>query len=446
MAVVLEPKSFWGRAVDDSSVIGGLLATIWVLPMLAAVLTIVTYLTELKLPNWLPGVGQPPAIVGPVVSVLVWVVLGLVYSGFATAASANRSSFGELSMRAAELVSRLANCIELKDDECLYSEARTHSDYLETVLPSGGTRWVTGMGYITAWQRLHRAEETLLLVEDRTTLLADAIHDELRLTGSTMDNADVLMKMLVAAETYLRQHVLGAVVLARAAGAAAPSVIAAPMAAPAPSSGTVQVTTEPEARAAVHEVRRGINEFRDDTWAGLVRARNQLVKTLIVAELPAFLLLELAVLMKAPSAAVLAGVTFFLIGALVGVFNRLNVQAKTDTAVDDYGLATARLIVTPFFSGIAAVIGVALVGMLYSAGLAEVVQPAAAGAATKVAVPTLSQIFNLQAYPIGLIVAAVFGLTPTLVFDRLNKLTEGYKSDIKSTEPSNTAPQKPPDA
>jgi hypothetical protein len=49
-------------------------------------------------------------------------------------------------------------------------------------------------------------------------------------------------------------------------------------------------------------------------------------------------------------------------------------------------------------------------------------------------VPSLSKIFDLGNNLIGLLVAAVFGLTPGLLFDRLQKLTEKYKSDLKSSQ------------
>lgn len=49
-------------------------------------------------------------------------------------------------------------------------------------------------------------------------------------------------------------------------------------------------------------------------------------------------------------------------------------------------------------------------------------------------VPSLSKIFDLGNNLIGLLVAALFGLTPGLLFDRLQQLTEKYKSDLKSSQ------------
>jgi hypothetical protein len=425
------PVGAWARATANSSLIGGVVAAIWMVPQFAAVLTIVTYLSGLALPTWFPGHDQPPAVLGPLVGLLAWIILGFIYSGFATAANANRLSYGELLARVSGLAARLANCAQLKKDPCVFSEADSHRAWLQEELGSAGVRWVTASGYITAWQRVHRAEEILVLVEDRIEVLANAIRDALRLQGSTMDHATQLQSLLASAESYIRQHVLGAAVLAPAPAVAASA-----------ANGPVPVATETEARATISEVRRAINEYRDDTWSGIVRARNQLLRALVGAEVAAYLVLELAVVMHAPTYSVVAATAFFLIGALVGLFNRLNLQSKTDTAVEDYALSTTRMIVTPIFSGIAAVIGVVLVGMLYSAGLASVIQPKV-GSGTPAAIPALGDIFNLQTYPIGLVVAAIFGLTPTLVFDRLNKLTEGYKNDIKGTEAANITPKTP---
>ena len=91
------------------------------------------------------------------------------------------------------------------------------------------------------------------------------------------------------------------------------------------------------------------------------------------------------------------------------------------------------------FAGLAAIIGVYLVGTLYSASLASVFQPGGAES-TPIRVPPLIEIYDLAKYPLGLLVAAVFGLVPTLVIDRLQRLADSYKEDIKRTEPATSSP------
>jgi hypothetical protein len=51
----------------------------------------------------------------------------------------------------------------------------------------------------------------------------------------------------------------------------------------------------------------------------------------------------------------------------------------------------------------------------------------------------LDEIFDLRKNVIGLLLAAVFGLTPGLLFDRLQQQAERYKSDLKSSEATQAA-------
>ena len=96
-------------------------------------------------------------------------------------------------------------------------------------------------------------------------------------------------------------------------------------------------------------------------------------------------------------------------------------------AVEDYGLFNARLILTPMLSGLAAIGGVLIVGLL------PAVEPDGNGAGV-----VLADIFHVTRNQYGIIVAAVFGLTPRLLLDRLRQQTEQYKADLKSSEASET--------
>jgi hypothetical protein len=77
-------------------------------------------------------------------------------------------------------------------------------------------------------------------------------------------------------------------------------------------------------------------------------------------------------------------------------------------------LALVRLLTIPVLSGIAAVLGVVLTR---------------AGSSSNGSV-TLDQIFSLQNYPLGIVVAAVFGLTPGLLLERLRTQTNEYKEEL----------------
>ena len=86
-------------------------------------------------------------------------------------------------------------------------------------------------------------------------------------------------------------------------------------------------------------------------------------------------------------------------------------------AVHDYGLALVRLLTIPVLSGIAAVLGVLFTRL-------------GAGVGTTESPVTLDQIFSLQNYPLGIVVAAIFGLTPGLLLERLRAQTNEYKDEL----------------
>ena len=417
-----QPSWLAGLA-GNSGFAGALAATAWLAPAVAGAVTVAAYLSSATVPQWVPYRNDPAIVLGIFWGIVSWLVLALLYTGFANARNANRGSYGELRVRLTELKARVDGCQELPGSSSgtACAETRNHTAFLEQELQTAGPRWVDSTGYIAAWQRLHRAEEVLFEVESRSELLADAFYDELRLTDSTVDHSVQLLALIAAAKEYLRQHVLGGAVLFQPRAGA--------------GNGSNPITSEVEARAALREVRAAINMFRDGSWDGLVRARNQLLRSVVLAELAGYGFLVLAIVGKAPTRTIEAAVAFFSMGAVIGLFNRVATLVGADTAIEDYSLSTARLITTPIFAGLAAVIGVYLVGTLYNAGLASVTQPGG-GSTTPVVIPPLVQIFDLKHYPLGLLVAAVFGLVPTLVIDRLQRLADSYKEDIKRSQPA----------
>ena len=194
----------------------------------------------------------------------------------------------------------------------------------------------------------------------------------------------------------------------------------------------VPTLRQQQGRARLRQIRHTVNMFRDDRWDGLVRARNQLVRTTTFTGITACGLLGLAVTMRVPPPAVVGAATFYLVGGVIGLVNQLRKDAETGSAVEDYGLSTARLVYTPLFSGVAAVGGVLLTALL----AVNVVQTGAANAAQ----PTIDQaaqllrIFDLGQSPFGLIIAAIFGLTPNQLISRLKQQTDQVKEEIRSTQ------------
>src|SRR5205823_6561366 len=224
-------------------------------------------------------------------------------------------------------------------------EACAHRDAIARGLRSGGPRWALGTGYVDLWERMDRAEEALIDVKPRQAVIADGMYDCLRCKGSAIHQADELHARLEAAVGFLRtldspscdrQHHpdgdvagLGAtvrretpagvaahaarrsngerVVAARAAnGDPAPvSGEAAPVQGGQPRADAVQPAapdgpdlprSEAEARTILRQVRRSINGFRHDRWAGLVRARNHLGLAKALTSFLVYVLLWLAII------------------------------------------------------------------------------------------------------------------------------------------------------
>jgi hypothetical protein len=94
-----------------------------------------------------------------------------------------------------------------------------------------------------------------------------------------------------------------------------------------------------------------------------IRSLPRLSGTLFLAGLASSMLLGIVLMTlgKDEKHAVAAVSVFFLIGAMIGLLNRLRGESQSEAALEDYGPSAARLIATPFLSGMTAVFGVVLV-------------------------------------------------------------------------------------
>jgi hypothetical protein len=280
------------------------------------------------------------------------------------------------------------------------------------------------------------------------------------------------------------------------------------------SSGTTAVTppgdTDPEqqARGVLRHVRNSLNEYRNTRWYGLIMARNRLLATFMLTGTILFALLTTAIMVGAESSRIIAAAVFYLVGAAVGVCNRLYRELQAQSEVPDYGLSAARLITIPLFGGLGAIGGLLLVAYLpFAAGVLnpsmgttetqfrvqvsdtagstapkqlnlpvekmnrdattapqktnitkeqmaanekkatveepekvtaneirdDTKTPEGQGDAGSETPPTLWDIFDLKKNLIGFFVAMLFGLTPGLLFDRLQQQADKYKADLKSS-------------
>jgi hypothetical protein len=355
------------------------------------------------------GVDLDYAAIATIAAVVVWLVLwfvsGLFYAPFTSPAKANTRNYGELRTKLALLDARRRTLCDpspsgtppIATSQSACAEAKGYLDWARGQIHGhGDLRWVNGAGYIDLWQRLHRAEEALLMATPKEQLLDEELYDELRLKDSVIPNRDDLMGILRAVKRYLCD------------------------AQPDPTADLCITTTE-KAASALTNVRFSINDFRDSSWNGLLQLRNQTMTTLLLTNITLFAFADGAVISRASGAAMLSATIFLLVGAAVGFFNRLNTQFQAQAAVEDYGLTSARILAIPAYSGLAAVAGVVITSV--------------AGVATGAPPPSLSALFVLPPSTGLLVVAAAFGAAPDLVLSRLGDASVKFKNGIASTEP-----------
>src|SRR5207249_9652308 len=110
---------------------------------------------------------------------------------------------------------------------------------------------------------------------------------------------------------------------------------------PAKSSkkNTSTPDTEANARVTIRQIRRALNEFRDNQRLGIVHTRNQLMANIFVMGFITFALLCIAILPAIPTnsgpqperATILATVVFYIVGAIFGLFGTIYRQSRAST-------------------------------------------------------------------------------------------------------------------
>jgi hypothetical protein len=404
-----------------------LLAAVPAIPFAGIVATLAIYAAPAG--SLLAGLDPVPA--GAIIALIVGLLVSVTYRWIIHGTSAdqvNTSIFYELRQRLGDITAQ--GSVAVANGDAAQVAARQLQDGVRQIrheLETGGPAWIMGTAYVSAWKMIHRAEESLLLLAPTGDVVAGALHDELRLTGAQMDNSDQLLAKLRLAVHNLSAAATG--YLSARPGGIGQSDDA--------KSAAGDPTQELLARAALREVRQTINEFRDGSWEAIVRTRNHLLETLFATGLVTYFGLALAIALNGQargqniqSNAIVGAAAFYVVGSIVGLFNRLNAESGTQDDVEDYGLTTARLMLTPVLAGLAAVGGVFLMTLLSNG-----VSAAVSGNTTNGVVPDIGTIYNVSQKPFGLLLAAVFGLSPTLLISALQDQAEKYKSALKSTAP-----------
>jgi hypothetical protein len=342
-------------------------------------------------------------------------------------------------------LSRREACAEVKGD----------IEEIEKRLQDGGMDWVTGAGYIELWHRIHRAQEAMIKLEPVTEVAEEAMRDEERLRDANMENRDRLLDHLRSsvavletpeANGYLRyvpkcknhddisNDDIGkfGVLYGDAKKNFLVEEITKIGHMKARKKAEARKKLYPEAIAILAETRYEINRFRDNSWEGIVNARNHLLDTSMNLGLMTFALLAFTLMMHPDQKTIYWAAIYFLVGAVTALFARARIEWSAASAVDDFGLTRARLVHLPWLAGLAAVGGV-LVTAVLGPQLAAAGGTAAVSTISEALPKTVADVFNGGNITL-LIVAAVFGLTPDLIIRRLEQQTEKYKADLESTQ------------
>ena len=410
------------KAGDTRTYVGGLLLFLPIIPIVATIISVATYLVlNLKAPTSLTGFGWLdavfPLLVGIFSTLLLWTIMAYCCRRFTAVHRANEKSFYALLNH----LSRLNYYIDTLPNEDT-KELLQYRDAICLALQQRSTSWIAGIGYIELWDLIDSAEEALIAVAPSGKVIADAIYDEMRLNDSKITNSEEWANKLRSAIKWLDPTAVS--YLKPAVGAQSPIAGAVTLqqdsaidqegkpADQQPGTATPQQT---DARSVLRIVRGTINDFNSKSWDALITARNQLFSTMTLVGLTLFVFVALAILFRANPQHMEAAIIFASIGALAGLIGRLSIESQLDKTMDDYRLSTARLLVTPLLSGLAAVLGVLIVAKTTN----------------------LDAIYTFNTSLVSnLIIAATFGLTPNLLINQLQKKSQGYSENLQSTQPT----------
>jgi len=272
-------------------ILASLVAAFPVTPVLAALITVAASAAAyIALPE-APALRAHPMIALPLNLLLTWLALSLpcFLLGLTRAERVNFSSFSDIRTQLGTLeascgsdeASSVADCTgRARDDlaRCrVQAELNGHVTAIRDALCTKGPQWVLGVGYLSLWRRLHRAEALLPYLESSGSLRARADQLHLRVTdspisGTAVDHVDETLKALENSDDTTDGN------------SAEPT---------GSTHGTGRSATW-AARAAISQTQLAIDEFRDARYAQLVSARNHLATTSAVTGMALYALLWLA--------------------------------------------------------------------------------------------------------------------------------------------------------
>jgi hypothetical protein len=371
-----------------------LLAAIIPLPFLAALITIIVYLSPSSF-QWL-GASAMVIILGLIITLVLWLLLAIPCRSFATAKGGKPSDFASLQRTAVFLKEQLGivkseRATQDTEYKAAIADIESNRKNYYDMLNCNGLPWVSYTGYVSMWDRINKIDEAMIGVLPCQTVIESANYDELSLTDSGVPGSNDLLTLLDKAIATLSSD------------PTSPSAV---------NNGQVSQQSEQKARANIRKVKSALHKFTNERWDGLVRARNQLMVTAFLTTFFTYILVIIAILANVPRMNTIDAMVFYFLGAIVGLFGRLFDERNADTVMDDYGLSMARIIVTPLISGLAALVGVLFVTTS----------------------STIDTIYNITLQ--NLVFAAVLGFAPNILISSLQSKSEEIKGQLKGASPA----------
>jgi hypothetical protein len=434
-----------------------LLASSAIVPIVAAVFTVVLFIVMSTVPGW-----QSVAW-GCLMTGIIWLALSIPLAALTSAKAVNPYNYGLIENRLSRLESRLYILQTTTPEDQLkpyqrvaLEEAYDNLSKLHDLVYRSTSRlpWVLAMGYINAWNWLHRTEEALIEIEPVEMVVSGAYHDFMAISNSKMDNSKDLLSTLSAAAKTLDPAMASVFEASNPASAETGALgeidaginkigqdvhrIATKLGVHLSDNDDQSAKTdkknpstpdkEANARVTLREIRRALNEFRDNQRLGIVHTRNQLMASIFVTGFVIYALLSTAVLPVLPTnsgsqperATILTAVIFYIVGAIAGLFGTIYRQSTASTGSDDYGLSLVRLISTPLISGLAGIGGAFLCSIL-------ILQVSSSPSNSLISIFTLNRLDCLVA-------AAIFGFAPNLLMRELQ--ANKYVTALQSSETS----------
>jgi hypothetical protein len=364
----------------------------------------------------------PPVLISVVVTLALWWLAAWLFRGLSAPTNADRRNYiiarkflSEVQLKPgvddtlADSVTPLNAPLAVNTHASAYEAALLARNKAVALLKRRGLCWSLADGYIALYRYLHSSDQALILCSPRDKVIDRALTNELRFEDSTIPHREHLLDQL-------RRAVL------RLDPAAALYLDKGPTSLPSQSANAI--STE-KAFAIVCDTQRELDNYVEDRFEGIITVRNRLMAVHALTGIVTYVALLFALAVGISVGALQDMAALFLVGALASMLNWYTLIVGSDNALPDYGLSLTRLFAAPLLSGLVALAAVLLLQSL---------TVSFAGAATP---HTLEDLFALDLK--NVVIAGVFGFTPSLIISLVQKQTDRYMSEIKSTEATGVA-------